>query len=122
MTHPSFEINKTYNATITGKITEEEVKTLTNGVEIDDNGITYKTKPAIVKILKIDEEKNISRVQITIHEGKNREVRKMIESLGKKVLALHRSKIGDLTVKDIQLGKWKYLTEKDIQKLFMLKR
>ena len=122
MTHPSFEINKTYNATITGKISEEEVKALTDGVEIDDNGITYKTKPAIVKILKIDEEKNISRVQITIHEGKNREVRKMIESLGKKVLALHRSKIGDLTVKDIQLGKWKYLTEKDIQKLFMLKR
>ena len=122
MTPPSFEINKTYNATITGKISEEEVKTLTDGVEIDDNGITYKTKPAIVKILKIDEEKNISRVQITIHEGKNREVRKMIESLGKKVLALHRSKIGDLTVKDIQLGKWKYLTEKDIQKLFMLKR
>ena len=102
MTHPSFEINKTYNATITGKISEEEVKALTDGVEIDDNGITYKTKPAIVKILKIDEEKNISRVQITIHEGKNREVRKMIESLGKKVLALHRSKIGDLTVKDIQ--------------------
>ena len=122
MTHPSFEINKTYNATITGKISEEEVKTLTDGVEIDDNGIPYKTQPAIVKILKIDEEKNISRVQITIHEGKNREVRKMIESLGKKVLALHRSKIGDLTVKDIQLGKWKYLTEKDIQKLFMLKR
>ena len=122
MTHPSFEINKTYNATITGKISEEEVKTLTNGVEIDDNGITYKTKPAIVKILKIDEEKNISRVQITIHEGKNREVRKMIESLGKKVLALHRSKIGDLTVKDIQLGKWKYLTDKDIRKLFVLKK
>lgn len=122
MTHPSFEINKTYNATITGKITEEDVKALTDGVEIDDNGITYKTKPAIVKILKVDEEKNLSRVQITIHEGKNREVRKMIEALGKKVLALHRSKIGDLTVKDIQLGKWKYLTEKDIQKLFMLKR
>ena len=120
MTHPSFEINKTYNATITGKISEEEVKALTDGVEIDDNGITYKTKPAIVKILKIDEEKNISRVQITIHEGKNREVRKMIESLGKKVLALHRTKIGYLTVKDIQLGKWNYLTEKDIQKLFML--
>lgn len=122
MTHPSFEINKTYNATITGKISEEEVKALTDGVEIDDNGIPYKTQPAIVKILKIDEEKNISRVQITIHEGKNREVRKMIESLGKKVLALHRSKIGDLTVKDIQLGKWKYLTEKEVRKLFILKR
>ena len=91
-------------------------------MEIDDNGIPYKTKPAIVKILKIDEEKNLSRVQITIHEGKNREVRKMVESLGKKVIALHRSKIGDLTVKDIQLGKWKYLTEKDVQKLFVLKK
>ena len=122
MTHPSFEINKTYNATITGKITADEVKALTDGVEIDNEGEIYKTKPAIVKILKIDEEKNISRVQITIHEGKNREVRKMVESLGKKVIALHRSKIGDLTVKDIQLGKWKYLTEKDVQKLFVLKK
>ena len=46
----------------------------------------------------------------------------MVESLGKKVIALHRSKIGDLTVKDIQLGKWKYLTDKDIRKLFVLKK
>ena len=117
MTHPSFEINKTYNVTVVGKIINDDVKKLSEGVKIDDEGDTYTTKPAIVKILKIDEEKNNSRLQITIHEGKNREVRKMMEAIGKKVLALHRSKIGELTVKDIPLGKWKFLNEKDLQKL-----
>ena len=48
-------------------------------------------------------------MQITIHEGKNREVRKMCEAINKKVLALHRSKIGKIDVKDLKLGQWKYL-------------
>ena len=85
---------------------------MSEGVLIDDE---YKTKPAKVKILKIDEEKNISRIQITIHEGKNRQVRKMCEAIGKKVLALHRSKIGNIDVKDLKLGEWRYLTEKEIK-------
>ena len=59
---------------------------------------------AKVKILKIDEEKDISRIQITIHEGKNREVRKMCEAIGKRVLALHRCKIGNLQVKGLKIG------------------
>ena len=65
--------------------------------------------------LKIDEEKKISRVQITIHEGKNRQVRKMCESIGKKVLALHRCKIGNLDVKDLKLGEWRYLSKKEVE-------
>ena len=105
-THPKNEIDKTYNVTVSGKITKEEVEKLKNGVELDDG---YITKPAKVKILKIDEEKNISRVQIVIHEGKNRQVRRMCEAIGKKVLALHRSKIGNIDVKDLKLGEWKYL-------------
>ena len=114
LTHPKNEVNKTYNVTISGKITQEDVNKLQKGVKIDDN---YITKPAKVKILKIDEEKNISRIQITIHEGKNREVRKMCEAIDKKVLALHRAKIGNLTVKDLPLGKWRYLKEKEVQEL-----
>ena len=66
-------------------------------------------------ILKIDEEKKISRVQITIHEGKNRQVRKMCESIGKKVLALHRCRIGNLDVKDLKLGEWRYLSKKEVE-------
>lgn len=112
-THPKNEIDKTYNVTVLGKITKEEVEKLKNGVELDDG---YITKPAKVKILKIDEEKNISRVQIVIHEGKNRQVRRMCEAIGKKVLALHRSKIGNIDVKDLKLGEWRYLRKSEIGK------
>ena len=95
-------------------LTKEEILKLENGVEIDDG---YITKSAKVKILKIDEEKNISRIQITIHEGRNRQVRKMCEAINKKVLALHRSSIGNIDVKDLKLGNWRYLTNKEIENL-----
>lgn len=114
LTHPKNEINKTYNVTVAGIITKEEVKQLQNGVKIDNN---YVTKPAKVKILKIDEEKNISRLQIVIHEGKNRQIRKMCEAVDKKVLALHRSKIGNIDVKDLKIGTWRYLTDKEVKSL-----
>ena len=112
LTHPKNEINKTYNVTVIGKVLKEDVLKLEQGVEID-NG--YITKPAKVKILKIDEEKNVSRIQITIHEGKNRQVRKMCEAINKKVLALHRSKIGNLDVKNLKIGQWRYLSENEIK-------
>lgn len=113
VTHPKYEIEKTYTVTIKGIITKEDVKKLTEGVKIDD----YISGKAKVKILKTNEEKNFSRVQITIHEGKNREVRKMCEAIGKKVLALHRRKIGNLDVKNLELGKWRYLSKKEVEEL-----
>ena len=110
-THPKNEVDKTYNVTLAGKVENEEVEALRSGVELDDG---YITKPAKVKILKIDEEKNISRLQIVIHEGKNRQVRRMCESINKKVLALHRSKIGNIDVKDLKIGEWRYLKKSEI--------
>ena len=153
VTHPRNEIEKTYNVTLAGKVTNEDVEKLRNGVEINiendnakynnkyndknnekqdgkysekyndnnNNKINkklYKTGKAKVKILKIDDEKNISRLQITIHEGKNREIRKMCEAIGKKVIALHRAKIGNITVKDLPLGKWRYLKQSEIDRLY----
>ena len=149
VTHPRNEIEKTYNVTLAGKVTNEDVEKLRNGVEINiendnakynnkynekyndknnekhsekynDNNTNkklYKTGKAKVKILKIDDEKNISRLQITIHEGKNREIRKMCEAIGKKVIALHRAKIGNITVKDLPLGKWRYLKQSEVDRL-----
>lgn len=114
VTHPKHEINKTYVATLIGIVTPEEIQKLRDGVIIDEE---YKTKPAKVRILKTDEEKNISRVEITIHEGKNRQVRKMCESIGRKVIALHRSKIGDVGVKDLKIGSWRYLTKAEVKKI-----
>lgn len=113
VTHPKHEITKTYTVTVKGIITNEEVEKLRNGVQIDD----YITKPAKVKILKKDTEKDISRLEITIHEGKNRQVRKMCEAVNRKVIALHRSKIGDIGVKDLELGKWRFLSQKEVEKI-----
>lgn len=101
VTHPKHEITKTYTVTLRGIIQNDAVEKLRNGVEIDE----YVTRPAKVKILKTDEEKNISRLEIAIHEGKNRQVRKMCEAIGHSVLALHRSKIAGIGVKDIPLRK-----------------
>lgn len=113
VTHPKHEIEKTYTVTIKGIVQNSEVEQLRYGIKIDD----YITKPARVKILKTDTEKGISRLEITIHEGKNRQVRKMCEAVGRKVLALHRSKIGGIGVKDIELGKWRYLTANEVQQI-----
>ena len=96
---------------VNGKIGESDLKKIEN----------YTSGKAKVKILKIDKEKNISRIEITIHEGKNREVRKMCGAISKKVLALHRSKIGDINVKDLKLGTWRYLKKEEVRQLINYK-
>lgn len=113
ITHPKHEIDKTYTVTLKGIVEKEEVEQLEKGVQIEN----YITRPAKVKILKTDTEKGISRLEITIHEGKNRQVRKMCEAIGRKVLALHRSKIGNINVKDLKIGTWRYLTKNEIEYL-----
>ena len=96
------------------QVTKEDIENLQKGVVIDEN---YITKEANARILKIDKEKDISRIEIKIHEGKNRQVRKMCEAINKKVLALHRSKIGNIDVKDLKIGDWRYLKIKEVKNL-----
>ena len=117
ITHPKHEIDKTYTVTVKGIVTKEEIEKLCNGVEILDGECLYKTKKAQAKIIKIDKEKDISRIKITIHEGKNRQVRKMCEAINRKVIALHRVQIGELDVKKLELGKWRYLKNFEVDKL-----
>ena len=114
ITHPKHEITKTYTVTLKGIINDEDIEKLKSGVQLDTG---YLTRPAKARIMKIDNEKEISRVEIIIHEGKNRQVRKMCEAIGKKVLALHRSKIGDISVKDLKIGEWRYLQKEEIKRL-----
>lgn len=113
ITHPKHEITKTYTVTLKGIPTKEEIKKLETGVDIGG----FITSKAKVKILKTDEEAGRARLEITIHEGKNRQIRKMCEAIDKKVLALHRSKIGNIGVKDLKLGTWRYLTPKEVNEL-----
>ena len=112
ITHPKHEITKTYTVTLKGIVSKQDIEKLENGVEIDDG---YITRPAQARIMKIDKEKDISRVEIIIHEGKNRQVRKMCEAIGKIVLALHRAKIGNLGVKDLKIGGWRFLKKNEVE-------
>lgn len=113
LTHPSKKIEKTYLAKVKGKVKEEEMQILRDGVKIED----YVTSKAKVKLVEYDENKDKSIVEVVIHEGKNRQVRKMFEAIGKEVLRLHRSKIGSLGVEDLKLGKYRYLTKEEVSKI-----
>lgn len=113
ITHPKHEVEKTYNVTINGDISEDEINLLKDGVIIDG----YKTKRAKVKILKKVTDKNLTRIEVIIHEGRNRQIRKMFKSINKSVVALHRSKIGRIGVNDLKIGKWRYLTTDEVNSL-----
>ena len=114
LTHPKHEITKTYTVTLKGMVSDEEIEVLKNGVKIEEN---FVTSPAKVRKIKEDIENNRTRLEIVIHEGRNRQVRKMCEKIGKHVLALHRSKIGDIDLKNLKIGNWRFLTEKEVESL-----
>ena len=102
VTHPKNEVTKTYTVTLKGQVSNEEIERLRSGVTLDDD---FTTSPAKVKKIMEDKENNKTRLEIVIHEGKNREVRRMCEAIDKKVLALHRSKIGKISLDGLSLGK-----------------
>ncbi|MBE7013312.1 MAG: rRNA pseudouridine synthase [Ruminococcaceae bacterium] len=109
VTHPKHSINKTYEAVINGRLTEDEIVSLCRGVDIGD----FVTSPAVADIIR--EEKDKSVVQITIHEGKNRQVRKMFEAVGHRVLKLKRISVGNVKLGNLKSGKWRELSEREIK-------
>ena len=117
ITHPKYEIKKTYNVTIIGELTKEELEKIRNGIDIEN----YTTKKSEARILKYEPEKNRTRVEIIISEGKNRQIRKMMQAINKKILALHRSKIGNINVKNLKIGTWRYLDSYEIKELLNFK-
>lgn len=116
ITHPKNKIDKTYVAKINGILSISDIMALKKGVMIDQ----YKTSKARVKVRKIDNKNNNSIVEITIHEGKNHQVKKMFESLGYKVLKLKREKIAFLTLKGLNSGEYRMLNSKEVNQLYAL--
>lgn len=111
VSHPKFQMPKTYIATIKGGITPKGLNLLRRGVKIED----YKTSPAEVEMLSC--EKGVTVIKITIHEGKNRQVRKMFEAVGCKVIELKRISIGKIELGNLPLGRWRHLTSHEISYL-----
>ncbi|KNF07436.1 pseudouridine synthase [Gottschalkia purinilytica] len=115
LTHPKHEITKRYVADIKGIPTREELRKFKSGLNIDG----YITAEANIKILNSN--KDSSTVEIEIHEGRNRQVRKMCDKIGHPVITLKRVSIGSIKLKDLRLGKWRFLTEQEIEYLKEIK-
>lgn len=113
MIHPRNEIDKVYLARVKGLATKENLRPLTRGVVIDGK----KTKPARYTIIKVDKEKNRSVVELTIHEGRNHQVKKMFESVGLLVDKLSRTQFGTLDLAGLRPGEYRRLNKKEISQL-----
>jgi len=111
MLHPSHQVDKTYLARVTGQVSQEDLQALRRGVLLDD----HKTSPAKARLIK--HETFASVVLVTIHEGRNRQVRRMFEETGHQVLQLRRVRFGPLELGELPRGQWRELTDEEIRKL-----
>ena len=111
--HPKYEIEKTYEVTIDGLISEKQIETIEKGVKIED----YVSAPAKVNLISYNDKNPSSFLEVTIHEGKNREIRKMFEAVGFTVTKLHRIKEATIELGDLKSGEYRRLKPFEIKKL-----
>ena len=111
LTHPSHSLPKVYRVKVGGKVTEGQMDILTSPLVIDD----YEIKPVEVKISGTDENGTI--LKMTLFEGRNRQIRKMCEQAGLTVKRLSRISIGSLKLDGLQVGKWRYLEDEEVEYL-----
>ena len=108
--HPKHEVKKTYEVWTTGYVPGAEVR-LARPIELDG----YTIRPPKVKLIRAEGRK--AKFQVTIHEGRNRQVRRMCEAAGMHCTRLRRIREGNLSLGDLPLGKWRYLTEEEVKNL-----
>lgn len=109
--HPSNHIGKTYVAKVEGELTQDDVKALLDGVELDDG----EAEASRVRVLEVKD--GLSKVEITIFEGRNRQIKRMFESIGKNVVFLKRTKVGEIRLGGLPRGDYRYLNEREMKYL-----
>ena len=116
LTHPRYELEKCYEALVQGVPAYAALRALRQGVTItEDNGRRYKTTPARASTLRQSGEN--TWLELRIHEGRKRQVRRMLAAVGLTVLTLKRAAIGELTLGKLSSGQWRHLTDEEIEKL-----
>lgn len=118
ITHPKSNIDKVYLAKLEGIITGEKINLLKEGVMLDNE----KVSASRVKLKKVNKDANTCMVEITIHEGKNHQVKRMFESVGYHVEKLTRKRIGIFTIENIKSGEYRKLTPKEVAIVYSLKK
>ena len=107
LAHPRYEVDKVYVAEVWGQPTDGTLRKLAEGVKLEDG----KTAPAQVKRLEG------GRIELTIHEGRNRQVKRMLEAVGHRVKTLHRSRYGPLGLEGLEPGAWRELESSEVEQL-----
>jgi 23S rRNA pseudouridine2605 synthase len=107
LTHPRFEVPRTYRARVEGRPSERALRALREGIELEDG----RTAPAHVRMLGPHE------LELTIHEGRNRQVRRMLAAVGHPARALHRSRYAGIGLGDLGPGEWRALSEGEVEAL-----
>jgi len=113
LTHPRHEVDKTYLAVVAGQPTEEALDRLRAGIELADGA----TAPARVRVTGRDREANRTTLEIVIHEGRNRQIRRMCEAIGHPVERLKRVKLAFLTLEGVKRGHYRHLTPEEVAEL-----
>lgn len=116
LTHPSCEVDKVYLARVTGNPSNETIDRLRRGVYME--GDERRTYPADVRVVR--DESLFSDILVTIHEGRNRQVRRMFDAVGHKVLLLRRVRFGPLELGSLRRGEWRELTAQEVEQLHRL--
>lgn len=113
LTHPSSHVNKTYRVTVNGSVSEEQIIKMATGVDIDGDGKL--TLPCDVFVIERREDRTV--LNFIIHEGRNRQIRKMCEKVGLEVIRLKRTEIAGVKLGMLGQGKWRNLNEKEFKRL-----
>ena len=114
ITHPKHGIAKKYELTCEGILTKEQIRALESGVVLDDG---YKTSPAKVWITKKNMERKWTQLELTIYEGHNRQVKRMLEAVGSRVKRLHRAQISFIGCKDLKPGEYRLMKPFEVERL-----
>jgi 23S rRNA pseudouridine2605 synthase len=112
LTDPKSKVSKQYVVKVNARVSDDEVQRLQGGIEIEPGRMTL---PCTIR--RIRDTEKYSWLEVTLQEGKNRQIRRMVEALGHNVLKLVRIQIGDLKLGDIQVGKWRNLTRDEVRRL-----
>ena len=113
--HPRYGVQKTYRVVCDGTLSASEIAALTNGVELED-GITAPAKVTNIRRSTTGG----TAFSITIHEGRNRQIRRMLEAVGHRTLRLKREQYGNLRLGELKPGEWRYLTDAEIDDLYRI--
>ena len=112
LTHPSNEVPKTYLVKVEGRLTEDDLNPIRSGIEIEGGYVTKKCRAHIVET-----NRDFTRVEMVLREGKNREIRKMFAAIGKEVMLLKRTKVGELTLRGLERGSFRKLPPAEVEYL-----